>query len=69
MEPYKQTNKFTENRLAPTRGTGYGVDKMFESGQKTQISSYRIINPEDIMHSMVNVLNNTELCIYKFLRE
>ena len=47
----------------PTRGTGCGVDKMYESGQKKQISSYKIINPEDMMYCMLTVLNNAELCI------
>ena len=55
--------KLIEKRLLVAWGTGCEVDKMGEVGQKVQTSSYKIITSENVMYSMVTIVNNNVLCI------
>ena len=54
----------TGNRLVVAGGVGGGIGegKMSEGGSKVQTSNYKISH-EDIIHIMVNIVNNTALHI------
>lgn len=58
----------TKNRLVVARGRWWGVNKMGESGLKAQNSSYGI-SPGNVMYSLVTIVNNTLLYIWKLLKE
>ena len=51
-----------------TPGEGWGVGEMGEGGQKVQTSSYRINKSWNVMCSVVTVVNNTVLYVWKLLR-
>ena len=55
-------------RVGGVAGGGSGVGKMGEEGQKVQTSSYKI-SLGDVMYSMVTIVNNTVLHIWKLLKE
>ena len=48
-------------------GSWAGVGEMGEGGQKVQTSSYKISH-EDIMYSIVNIVNNTVLNYLKVVK-
>ena len=65
----KRQNTDLENRPGVTRGgDGRGRNRGRQS-QKVQTSSVKTVSLGDVMHSMVTTFNNTELYIWKLLRE
>ena len=59
----------TENWLIVARGRVWRVDEMSEGDQNIQISSYKMAKSWEIMYSMVTIINNTILHIWKLLKE
>lgn len=58
----------TENRLVVVRGRA-GDEGLGEGGHKVQTSGVRWLSPGDGVYSMVTIVNNTVLYIWKLLRE
>ena len=52
----------TDNRLLVAKGSQCGVGKMGKGSQKLQSSIYKISH-EEVMYSMVTIVNNTILHI------
>ena len=48
---------------------GLGVGKMGEGSQKVQTSSYKVNKSWDVIYSMVTIVNNTVLYIWRLLRD
>ena len=58
-----------ENRFVVTRGGDGRGRNGWRQSQKAQTSSDKTVSPGDVMYSMVTTFNNTELYIWKLLRE
>lgn len=58
-----------QNIMSGCQRQGIRVGIRGEGGQKVQTSSYIINNSCDIIHSMMTIVNNTVLHIYKLLQE
>ena len=63
-----QTHRYSTDWWLPQAGSGGGVEKMGEGGQKLQIPVIRIML-WDVMCNMVTVVNSTALYICNLLRE
>ena len=59
----------TKNRLVFARG-GVGEEKWLEGSKGTNFSCYKTViqSHRDIIHSMVTIVNNTVLYIWKLVK-
>lgn len=59
----------TKNRLVVDVAGSEGVSEMGEGGQMAQTSNYEVISHGDVMYSVVIIVSNTVLHIWKVLRK